>query len=393
MAPPLYERHVHDRVWSDNSPPESPVVSITDLSHGLGHLIGGTGDGYFGYDPALNGSQQQGIDAHLLGQNLHRLNLWQLSPQRLSPQSVHLPEHRATFSLEGSSHPGECDENDNSPSEHSHRSRPQVSSSSTTSITTPTTSHLAAPQVCSPPTHLLRANSSFKLDNLTMVPSYNQAIKSGTNDELLAPAYKPPMPGSSVNLAEVNRRFEELTTAQQQQQQQHAQSGSGKLRSISRGSSLSNLRGLTLPKPLSTGSSPLHSRNHSLNNLPAMTSLSSSGRHRGGGGGGGGGNGSGSGNGGGGGGSGGGNGSSSSRPSSAVNSRNSSFMNLQSDGPVPCLSPTNMLRRGSSVEGHSPGSSSSNRSNPNHRHSLSALLPSSMQGLSLLNLTKKKDPR
>lgn len=343
MAPPLYERHIHDRVWSDSSPTESPMISIENTPTESGHLNHSNGDGYFGYDPGREPSQG-GIDAQLLGHNLSELN-----QQRQSPSSGLPGGYRATFSLDGAN---TSDGNDQAATDSGHR--PSVPS------------HLYTPQALSPPTHLLRASSSFKLDTLTMVPSYHQAIKSGTNDELLAPAYKPPMPGSSVNLAEVNRRFEELTSPPSPQALAQTLSltpSSGLKRNLSRGSSLSNLRGLTSTKPPSTGSSPLHSRNVSVNSLTALPLLASAGRHRG----------------------------TSSRPNSGASSRNGSFMNLPNDASAPAgLSPTSILRHGSINDGASSGSTSRVSRVLN---AVSSLLPGSMQGLSLLSLTKKKDTR
>ena len=85
----------------------------------------------------------------------------------------------------------------------------------------------------SPPVHISRVNSDINLGNnnnnnnnapsnlspleLSQVPSYAEAMNSDpptiTNEELFSPAYEPPLPGSHINLQELNKN---LTNLQQQ---------------------------------------------------------------------------------------------------------------------------------------------------------------------------------
>ena len=78
--------------------------------------------------------------------------------------------------------------------------------------------------------HISRVNSDINLGNnnnnapsnlspleLSQVPSYAEAMNSDpptiTNEELFSPAYEPPLPGSHINLQDLNKN---LTNLQQQ---------------------------------------------------------------------------------------------------------------------------------------------------------------------------------
>lgn len=270
-APPVYERHIYDRLWSDVSPAESPI--------GSGSVTPRVSDSV----EDLNQFSMSPMDATYLSENLGRLSLergattGEVSPvgaSSLANLSLSLPpgfslsfasglsptlipiasassasEARATFNLGG--------EQD----EYFAPRRVPTPSNQLFSNSPPANLLYSGP--LSPPAHLSRASSELDVTTLNKVPLYSQALKSDSLDEVLAPIYAPPKPGSHVNLAEVNRKFEEMS-------QGHALPTAPRRTLLSRGSSSISLKSLGR----STATSPLQLRSASSTNLRGASSTS-----------------------------------------------------------------------------------------------------------------------
>ncbi|KAG7191753.1 uncharacterized protein KQ657_002889 [Scheffersomyces spartinae] len=188
VAPPLYEKHIYDRLWNDISPIETPLAS-----------------GYVSPQRSILSEQLGGIDGALLKENLRQLSIRQQQetsePMSINGHSTHsinaasnsAPRDKGIFSLEG----------DEGGDYLTARPISSVSASLNHNL-----SHLFGPGSATPPFHLSRVNSDT---NMNQVPSYSEAINTNANDEALSPAYEPPLPGSNINLAEINRRFEQLS--------------------------------------------------------------------------------------------------------------------------------------------------------------------------------------
>lgn len=281
MAPPIYEKHIYDRLWSDVSPIESPMTSGSVTPRSL-YREPNDVQAQFSMSP---------LDNNYLTENLKKLSIQRQAQEAdeqgsgantptipTAPGGIHIrdrPRDRAVFNLD--------DENLAEPmsspplqssiqqGDYLSRGRPIQSSSNPHSfMSVPPNNPLMSPGAFSP-VHLSRANSEQKLNSTTMskVPSYTQAMRGEAQESLLSPAYQPPLPGSNVNLAEVNRRFEDMNGSGQN-------TTAPKQRSIlTRGSSSLSLRS----KNSSNSSSPSNSRNVSSTNLTAMNlSRSSSGK-------------------------------------------------------------------------------------------------------------------
>lgn len=234
VAPPVYERHIYDQLWSDISPMESPITSGSATPRST-------------YGRPLNDVSQfsmSSIDTAALTENLR-----QLSIQRQAQESHEVSQAlsaanlrgRATFNLDGG------DEGDY------FSSRPRLSAR-TLSMLVGAGASAPTPGVTSPTIHLLRAPSDSSL-SMSRVPSYNEAMKSNV-DGVLSPAYKPPEADSGVDIEEANKRFDMLLRSATPVA---GSVGRQKLL-LSRGSSSFNLLG-------SNNSSPSNSRNQSSSNL------------------------------------------------------------------------------------------------------------------------------
>lgn len=232
IAPPIYEKHVYDVLWSDVSPIESPIVSGSATPRSNYHTS----------DDISQHFSMSSLDTQKLSENLRQLSLQrQLQESNSSTPSTDQNRNRATFNLD--------DENQNE-DYFSVVSNPH-------SLETPG-------GVLSPPTHLSRVGSENLVpEKMVKVPSYTQAIRSDLNEEPLSPDYEPPLPGSNINLVELSRRFEEM------QQHSHGSGSNSRSRLIlSRGSSGANLKSLGGSSRNSSGnSSPSNSRSHSYSNL------------------------------------------------------------------------------------------------------------------------------
>ncbi|ODV78111.1 uncharacterized protein CANTADRAFT_7568 [Suhomyces tanzawaensis NRRL Y-17324] len=278
MAPPLYEKHIYDRLWSDVSPIESPISSGTATPRNNIYSNNRS--------DVLQHFSMSPIDTNQLTENLRQLSLQrqaQESAEQLTPNGISIPStprgisgDRPVFNLDGeaASTAPEATQGD-----YLTRGRPVMSSSYSGQAPSYFTQHhsqngtsfnngLMSPGLQTPPHHLSRVNSELNSSKLSQVPSYSQAIRSEP-DDTLSPAYEPPLPGSNVNLAELNRRFEEMHN------QSSSAPTSSKNKLLSRGSSSLSLRNLGSSRNSSNGSSPSHSRNVSSTNLANLSRTSS----------------------------------------------------------------------------------------------------------------------
>lgn len=242
VAPPLYEKHIYDRLWSDVSPVESPLTSGTATPR----------NAYSGRSDVQLEFSMSALDSVLLDENLRQLSIQrQLQESEGANSGAPTPANRATFNLDGEA-PGNTAE----AGDYFTRGRPilhyQLSSDG----------HnlgIASPGVHSPPAHISRVPSETSILNsvaLSQVPSYTQAIRSDTQDGLLSPNYEPPLPGSNIDILEANRKYEASSPI--------GSLSSGQRSKIpSRGSSSINIRNALS----SNGSSPSNSRSVSYTNL------------------------------------------------------------------------------------------------------------------------------
>lgn len=253
VAPPLYEKHIYDRLWNDISPIETPLAS-----------------GYVSPQRSILSEQLGGIDGALLRENLRQLSIRQQQenthasePMSISGHSTNstntasnsVPRDRGIFSFEADDHP--TSHSAQAPDYFSAKPMSAISASLNHNL-----SHLMGSGVATPPVHLSRANSETNLTNMSQVPSYSEAIHSNVNDEALSPAYEPPLPGSNINLAEINRRFEQS-------------SANSSRRNVRSGRSSPNLTRMS--RSTSQNSSPSVSRQHSQVNLTTAKANSRSG--------------------------------------------------------------------------------------------------------------------
>lgn len=232
VAPPVYERHIYDQLWSDISPMDLPLTSGSATPRSL-------------YGRSLNDVSQfsmSSIDTAKLTENLRALSIQRQAQennevsQALSAANL---RGRATFNLDGN------DDIDY----FSARPRLSARTSSLLAAAAP-----ATPGIPSPPAHLSRVSSDSSI-SMSRVPSYGEAIKSNV-DGVLSPAYMPPEAGLGVDIDECNKRFDELLRSTTPVQ---GSVGRQKLL-LSRGHSSFNLLG-------SNHSSPSSSRNQSSSNL------------------------------------------------------------------------------------------------------------------------------
>lgn len=219
MAPPLYEKHIYDRLWGDVSPLDLPQSSGSATPR----------------NASFRGVQQQfsmsPIDAVQLNENLRQLNLQRQLEERLRP----------VFNFDD-------DQSPQLPDDYFSRGR-QVTGS-------PDQHFLVSPGAKSPPGHLSRApsdSSLFNTDKLLRVPSYNQAMRQDASEELLSPAYEPPFLGSSVSRSDSGRWDNNRSS-----------SSANLARSGPRGGILGSLTS-------SNSSSPSNSRNVSSTSLNSMS--------------------------------------------------------------------------------------------------------------------------
>lgn len=249
VAPPLYEKHIYDRLWTDVSPIDSPMHSgsVTPRSNdwSLQSLSQVQSDAAHQYSMSP-------LDTQKLSENLRQLSLQRQLQDRLenaSASDLSAMANRATFELDGSKRSA-VDMGDYF---SLLRSNPH---SQPSGIETPA-------GVSSPPNHLSRVGSDKSLLNsaeMVKVPSYIQAVRSDLQDQPLSPMYEPPLPGSHIVAMPIAKEPEDTTS----QSHSRSQSRTGLLSSRTSSSNFlrsPNSRGSSL------NSSPSVSRNTSSTNL------------------------------------------------------------------------------------------------------------------------------
>ncbi|KAI5953943.1 creD [Candida margitis] len=191
VAPPVYDQHIYDRLWSDVSPIETPLTSgaSTPRSRGGGYYGGDVGQ--FSMSP---------LDSNALSENLRQLSL-QRQAQEAEAHSQSSRNGRATFNLD-----------DEDSQQHSTpHSLPGNDYFTRGSGSLPRNRSFLQDHIMTPPVHLSRVNSDASVLNnsdMSRVPSYSQAMKSAASgDDDVSPAYEPPSPDSHFNLNEVNRNL------------------------------------------------------------------------------------------------------------------------------------------------------------------------------------------
>ena len=280
LAPPMYERHIYDRLWSDISPVATPLASGPATPRSGIILGGGSGSERFGNEYGMSP-----LDSQVLTENLRQLSLQRQKQEQSDTTTVDDGHGRATFNLM---------DNDDNNSIHSGTTG-GVTGGNGDYFTSSTSRRPILPRsnqsflqdhmvAMSTPVHISRVNSDINLGNnnnnnnnapsnlspleLSQVPSYAEAMNSDpptiTNEELFSPAYEPPLPGSHINLQELNKN---LTNLQQQNNNK-----------IGRHNSFKNSNSFKLQRSSSTtsrnssqNSSPMHSRTVSSNNLSSLS--------------------------------------------------------------------------------------------------------------------------
>ncbi|KAL6452466.1 ROD1 Protein ROD1 [Candida maltosa Xu316] len=240
IAPPLYERHIYDRLWSDVSPIETPGTSGTNTPRsGFGDRTGSE-YGQFSMSP---------LDSQTLTENLRQLSI-QRAAQEAEESTATPSNNRATFNLADDDNASVNTTDYFAPKAR----RPNIAR---------TNHSFLQDNILTPPMHLSRVNSDANFLNnpleMAQVPSYSQAIKGESSNNVkddVSPAYEPPLPGSHINLAELNRNLSNL----EKNRRTPLSRGSSSLKLSSRGSS--------------QNSSPSSSRNVSTTNLTNLLSSS-----------------------------------------------------------------------------------------------------------------------
>lgn len=251
VAPPVYEQHVYDKLWSDVSPIESPMASGSATPRSLCNR-----------SDVLQFSMS-GIDTAKLTENLRQLSIQRQLQEGGSSSAASVLRDRAVFNLNG----------DEGEGDYFSKGRP-IPNRSLTPGSASGSYIPATPGLQTPPTHLSRVGSESDLGAMSRVPSYNEAMKSGV-DDLLSPRYMPPQPGSGINIEEVNKRFEENLS--KSPGPSGGSGGPGSLANsrnrlfLSRGSSSFNLKNMSMSRTSSTNSSPSNSRNVSGVNLSSLS--------------------------------------------------------------------------------------------------------------------------
>lgn len=274
LAPPMYERHIYDRLWSDVSPIATPLTSGPATPRS-GIILGGNGNSSerFGNEYGMSS-----LDSQALTENLRQLSLQRQKQEQVqqSDTTTNDGHGRATFNLM---------DNDDNNSIHNGTTTGGDYFTNTTSrrpnLPRSNQSFLQDHVAMSPPTHISRVNSDINLNNtipisshmspleLSQVPSYAEAMNSDpsiiTNEELFSPAYEPPLPGSHINLQELNKNLTNL------QQNSTTTNKIGRHNSFKNSSSFKSQRSSSsTSRNSSQNSSPINSRNVSSNNLSSL---------------------------------------------------------------------------------------------------------------------------
>lgn len=254
VAPPLYEQHVYDQLWSDVTPVDSPATSGSATPRSV---YGNRGNDVLQFS-------MSSIDTAKLTENLRQLSIQRQIQENLensrTSSAASVLRDRAVFNLNG----------DDGEGDYFSKGRPIVNRDGSQTPLGPNGSYIpGTPGMMSPPVHLSRAGSLTDLSRTDMsrVPSYHEAMKS-TVDDTLSPRYMPPQPGSGINIDEVNRRFEECSSRPLAQSVPSSANLTRNRLLLSRGSSSFNLKSMS--RSSSNNSSPSNSRSVSGANLSTL---------------------------------------------------------------------------------------------------------------------------
>lgn len=259
MAPPVYEQHVYDKLWSDVSPVETPTASgASTPGHNSYFANRNIGD----QDDVQSQFSMSPLDSVQLNENLRQLSLQRQLQESANGSTTSLPgressRDRPVFNIGENNSRGEANQGETSVE------RPNLLSS--LSRNSLNANSFPGSGIPSPPMHISRVNSdsNFSSPNLSRVPSYSQAMRSDTNDGALSPAYEPPLPGSSINLSEIDRNTNSSPN--------NTSNGGRGRPDLSRGTSI---KGAPSHSHTSSNSSPSNSRNVSSTNLAALSGVS-----------------------------------------------------------------------------------------------------------------------
>ncbi|KAG7791394.1 hypothetical protein KL910_001520 [Ogataea haglerorum] len=297
MAPPNYENHVYDRLWSGvNSPADTPEFSQPSTPRGQTEAASQGVPGVQTSPEPVPGSSQLG-EFNMTATEGGFSNQLLASLNRVNASQQPAIRGRAVFNLtdEGTDYFSY-----NAPTGHTDTTIAGPAFSGGVAQPMPDTPGVAVndqrvtPGILSPVQHLSRANSytecvpgldgehaeEIKWDGelLSRVPSYETAIKSDVTVGDLTPAYEPSEYGSYINLDQLDSRLNDVHISQGNHAHHHHLPVHPKLsRSTTSSSILLNLgrhkdhkllaSELAKSRASSKPPSPSLSRNHSTANL------------------------------------------------------------------------------------------------------------------------------
>ncbi|KAG7734093.1 hypothetical protein KL948_001295 [Ogataea haglerorum] len=297
MAPPNYENHVYDRLWSGvNSPADTPEFSQPSTPRGQTEAASQGVPGFQTSPEPVPGSSQLG-EFNMTATEGGFSNQLLASLNRVNASQQPAIRGRAVFNLtdEGTDYFSY-----NAPTGHTDTTIAGPAFSGGAAQPMPDTPGVAVndqrvtPGILSPVQHLSRANSytecvpgldgehaeEIKWDGelLSRVPSYETAIKSDVTVGDLTPAYEPSEYGSYINLDQLDSRLNDVHISQGNHAHHHHLPVHPKLsRSTTSSSILLNLgrhkdhkllaSELAKSRASSKPPSPSLSRNHSTANL------------------------------------------------------------------------------------------------------------------------------
>ncbi|KAG7709892.1 hypothetical protein KL914_000802 [Ogataea haglerorum] len=297
MAPPNYENHVYDRLWSGvNSPADTPEFSQPSTPRGQTEAASQGVPGVQTSPEPVPGSSQLG-EFNMTATEGGFSNQLLASLNRVNASQQPAIRGRAVFNLtdEGTDYFSY-----NAPTGHTDTTIAGPAFSGGAAQPMPDTPGVAVndqrvtPGILSPVQHLSRANSytecvpgldgehaeEIKWDGelLSRVPSYETAIKSDVTVGDLTPAYEPSEYGSYINLDQLDSRLNDVHISQGNHAHHHHLPVHPKLsRSTTSSSILLNLgrhkdhkllaSELAKSRASSKPPSPSLSRNHSTANL------------------------------------------------------------------------------------------------------------------------------
>lgn len=255
VAPPLYEAHIYDRLWTDVSPIDSPLNSGTSTPRNHTYQT----------NSSMQDFSMSPIDSVQLNENLRLLSLQRAAENSNNASSSSTPGERPTFSLDGENN----DYFGRRPNLSSRNTMGNLPSNS--NLSSQINLGLMSPGPASPAMHLSRTQSENMLNpsEMSQVPSYTQALKSDADEDSLAPVYQPPLPESNIDVDELNKKYESLISPSTLANQSPSPPNSRPKTPLSRGSSSFNLKNLS-SKNSSNNSSPSSSRNVSSTNLASL---------------------------------------------------------------------------------------------------------------------------